>query len=147
MRSARREPALLPDRNEVYAVVASELGVTDAQWSEQGRRVHGDTDRSALLVGPALRQVSRSVEHVFTLLCLAHERELMASSLLGLTGNDRALRGTALEYLESVLPAALCRQLFERLRAGVAPPHQRSKQEMEQQLLRSAMDVLADPNS
>jgi hypothetical protein len=147
VRSARRAASLAPTAADVYARVGRELEVADAQWSRQGHRVRGDTDRSALLAGPALRQVSRSVEHVFTLLCLTHERDLMASSLLGLTGNGAALRGTALEYLESVLPAALCRRLFKRLEAGVAPPHQRTKQEMERQLLMSAMDVLADPDA
>ena len=57
----------------------------------------------------ALREVKRAprvleLDHVFTLLSLALEREPLQIALRAVRGTDRALRGTALEYLENVLP-------------------------------------------
>jgi ATP:ADP antiporter, AAA family len=46
-------------------------------------------------------------EHVFTLLGLALDREPVELSLRALDSNDQKLRGTALEYLDNVLPARL----------------------------------------
>lgn len=146
-RIASRDPSLAPPRSEVQARIASELDVSDDAWSRQGERPPAAAgERSALLSRASLGRVSRSVEHVFTLLSIAHGRELIASALAGLTSGDEALRGTALEYLESVLPAAQCRRLFARLDAGVAPPTRRSQQEIEQQLLLTAAHLLVEPD-
>lgn len=59
------------------------------------------------------------LEHCFTLLALLHGRETMTSTLAGLNSGSPALRGTALEFLESVLPSGLCATLLARL--GVVP--------------------------
>jgi hypothetical protein len=73
-------------------------------------------------------------EHVFNLLALALEREPMRIADRALTTEDAYVRGTALEYLETVLPA----HLFSALRPLVAasePPSARR---------RPAGDVRAD---
>ena len=44
------------------------------------------------------------LDHVFTLLSLAVEREPLQIALRAVLGTDPGLRGTALEYLENVLP-------------------------------------------
>jgi hypothetical protein len=78
---------------DVHMLVVRELSVDDATWERQGRREGARTDRSVLLRGQILEQVSRSLEHVFTLLALAHPRDVMASVLAGLASGDAALRG------------------------------------------------------
>jgi AAA family ATP:ADP antiporter len=60
----------------------------------------------------ALREVKGTegvldLDHVFTLLSLALEREPLQIALQAVRGTDRRLRGTALEYLETVLPETL----------------------------------------
>lgn len=143
-----QEAALAPAPEAVHARVRHELELDDALWSSHARRPPAASgDRSVLLSRAALRRVSRSVEHVFTLLSVTHGRELMASALAGVAGDDPMLRGTALEYLESVLPSPLSRRLFARLDAGVAPPSQRTREQIEQQLLLSAANLITDSDS
>ena len=51
----------------------------------------------------------RLLEHVFTLLALGLDREPLSTCLWALRYGDPALRGTALEYLDNVLPEPLKR--------------------------------------
>jgi hypothetical protein len=55
--------------------------------------------RRELLAGP-----TPPLDHVFTLLGLVLDREPLEIAAWALRGRDAALRGTALEYLENVLP-------------------------------------------
>jgi hypothetical protein len=55
---------------------------------------------------------------VFALLSLAVEREPLQAAYRALVGGDASLRGTALEYLENVLPEDVGRRLLERSAAG-----------------------------
>jgi HEAT repeat protein len=143
-RIVSRSPELAPPGSEVYARVASELAVDDEVWTRQGRRAPTNpADRSVLLDRTALRSVSRSLEQIFTLLSLAHEREVMASVLAGLASDEPELRGTALEYLESVLPASLRGKLWPRLHADrERQASGRPGQEVAAELLRSSAAVV-----
>jgi hypothetical protein len=146
-RIATRSPELGPPRDVVLARVGRELRVDDETWTHQGERPSGAGGEapSVLLDGRALRGVSRSLEHVFTLLSLAHGREQMASALAGLSSGDPSLRGTALEYLDTILPPALRASLFGRLDAEpAAVASQRSSEEMAEELMRTAMAVVID---
>ncbi len=143
-RLASRDAALAPSRDAVHGRVSQELAVDEEAWARQGRRPPGGGERSVLLDRHALQSVSRSLEHVFTLLSLAYPREMMASALAGVSSAEPALRGTALEYLEVVLPASLCRALLPRLDAPAAPSTHRSREEVSETLLRSSASVVID---
>jgi hypothetical protein len=71
---------------------------------------------------------------VFTLLSLAFEREPIQIAARALGTADRRLQGTALEYLETVLPQDLCRALFARLDVGAR----------ERTITRPAQELLAE---
>jgi AAA family ATP:ADP antiporter len=111
------------DRDEVFAVVLRELA---AEAKHHGPRPEdsapGDEDDELL------RQVMRrrwpaQLEHVFNLLGLALAAEPLRIALQALHTDDRLLRGTALEYLESVLPGEVRDALWPLLLdAGTAPP-------------------------
>jgi hypothetical protein len=79
------------------------------------------------------------VDHVFLLLSLVLEREPMQIASRALHSDDRALMGTALEYLETVLSDDLRRALWKRLQVGV---HERGtarpSQDVLNELLRSS---------
>jgi AAA family ATP:ADP antiporter len=64
----------------------------------------------------------RHVAHVFTLLSLALEPQPLRIAWAALRGADRGLRGTALEYLSTVLPADLFAALRERVARGEEAP-------------------------
>ena len=84
------------------------------------------------------------VDHVFLLLSLVLEREPMQIASRALRSDDRALIGTALEYLETVLSDDLRRALWKRLQVRVnegAPA--RPSQEALDQLLRSSYALKA----
>jgi hypothetical protein len=136
-----------PERSRVYALVLRELSVSDAEWTRQSRRPPSATgqDRSVLIRGRALERLSRSLEHVFTLLALVHDREVMASTLAGLTGGNRSLHGTAMEYLESILPPAVRRALWKRLQEPAPTPQAaRSESSMADELLRTSVGLVID---
>lgn len=85
----QEDRALLPDSKEVFALALSEL------------------ER-----GPLSQDAS---DHVFALLSLSLTRGSMELVRQGLRTDDRKLRGTALEYLESLLPEAVRSPLVEAL--------------------------------
>jgi hypothetical protein len=79
------------------------------------------------------------IDHVFTLLSLVLEREPVQLAARALHAEDRALIGTALEYLETVLSDELKRALWKRLQVGVRERSLiRPSHELLDELLRSS---------
>jgi len=68
---------------------------------------------------------SRVHEHVFNLLGLALEREPVRITALAFESDDAYLRGTALEYLETVLPTRIFSLLGPRLATKSTPAPKR----------------------
>jgi hypothetical protein len=62
-----------------------------------------------------------NLAHVFTLLALILPAEPLGVAFRGLQSDDQRLRGTALEYLESVLPREVRDRLWRLLEDGVQP--------------------------
>jgi ATP:ADP antiporter, AAA family len=79
----------------------------------------------------------RVVEHVFTVLALGLDREPLSTCVWALRHGDPGLRGTALEYLDNVLPAALKQKLWPHLGDERPASRGRSTQEIREDLLRS----------
>ncbi len=92
----------LPGRNEVYALVLNEVA-------------KGPLDRA-------------SIDHVFALLALALNRGPLELARQGVLSEDRKLRGTALEYLESLLPEAVRAPLVAALAEHAGPRDAAEKQ-------------------
>jgi hypothetical protein len=76
------------------------------------------------------REGERQLAHIFTLLSLALEPEPLRIAWAALRGRDRALRGTALEYLDTVLPEDIFAPLRER--CGEAEAHEGPRRTVEQ---------------
>ncbi len=85
----KEERALLPDAKDVFALALAELE-------------HGPLSQKAM-------------DHVFALLALCTTRGSLELVRQGLKTDDRKLRGTALEYLESLLPEAVRAPLVQAL--------------------------------
>jgi AAA family ATP:ADP antiporter len=117
----REIPGLQVDRERVFEVMMREMAVERELW-ETRQLIDQPDDESSPLEAEALRgRTNRSLEHLFTLLSLALPAETVRLAFHGLHTGDRHLRGTALEYLETVLPAPVWARLWPFLDEGEEP--------------------------
>jgi hypothetical protein len=104
----RKEPSLVIDAARVQQVVLREAAVSKAIWTSDRLLPRGDDGEPPLTIDALLKdRASRSLAHVFTLLSLVLPPEPLQVAFYGLHVRDQGLRGTALEYLEGVLPPAV----------------------------------------
>jgi hypothetical protein len=120
--------------------VRAECGLVLSHLRARGPdlRIPGEAVFPRVVRELASMEEERSLEHAFTLLGLVLEREPLLISFRALRGEDRRLRGTALEYLENVLPDPVRQRLFARI--GPEPPRAapaRPRGEVESELLQS----------
>jgi hypothetical protein len=81
-------------------------------------------------------------EHVFNLLALALDREPVRIAARAFDTDDAYMKGTALEYLETVLPVRLFSALRPLFAApGPAPARKRSAAEVRADLIRAGMTM------
>jgi ATP/ADP translocase len=130
VRFTRRSRELTLPEETVFSLVLRELAVDDATWRTQTHVSGGaeavGVDEEGVLVP--------SLQHVFSLLSLALDGDAMQLALAGVASGEASQRGTALEYLENVLPTEVREALWERL--GVTEPVERSQ--------RSPKELLGD---
>lgn len=112
-RMRARDSDIAIDEARVIRAVARELAVDEDTWKSRDAREDGG------LIETAEPRLHLGIEHAFTLLGLVLDRQALRLALRAVVGDDRALRGTALEYLENVLPEDVRRGLWRWL--GEAP--------------------------
>ena len=101
----RKDPSLGIDASRVQQVVLREAAVSKAIWTSDRLLPRNDDGEPPPTIDALLKdRASRSLAHVFTLLSLVLPAEPLQVAFYGLHVRDQALRGTALEYLEGVLP-------------------------------------------
>jgi len=124
-------PGLSIPESVVFDAISRELELDRLVW-ESHRLL--DSDDADELGGRS----SRGLQHVFTLLSLILPREPVRIAFRALHTGDALLLGTALEYLESVLPRAIQQRLAPFLDDRRPPkPTGRSREEILAELLRS----------
>lgn len=108
-----RDAGIVIDAARIVTAVERELGVDERAWTSRALHyeveLHGEAGELADLDDP---RMNVSMEHVFTLLGLVLDRQALRLALRAVTSHDRTLRGTALEYLENVLPEDVRRGLW-----------------------------------
>jgi ATP:ADP antiporter, AAA family len=136
---AGRDRSVRIDPDRIYQVVLREVSVGRPVW--EGHRLldaleAGDGDYFVdRFIG---ERAGQSMAHVFTLLSLVLHREPLQVAFRGLHVDDPLLRGTALEYLESVLPQPVRSRLWPFLEdSRPAGRSTRSRDEIIADLLRS----------
>jgi hypothetical protein len=136
-RLVEHDPALRPSREVAFGTAIRELERGPVAWSAEAGEPPSPGDASPGPEAPALSTQERGLAHVFTLLALALDREPTRIAHRALRGGDPALRGTALEYLENVLPEAVRAALWPHLGVGGRRPRSaRPAHEVERELLR-----------
>jgi hypothetical protein len=121
-RLAERPTGLALDPARVIAVVLREVTVERGVWESRQLIDAADDEWETPVVDVVRERANRSLEHVFTLLSLILPRTTVQLAYQGLQTDDPHLRGTALEYLESVLPDAVRERLWPFLEDSGARP-------------------------
>jgi len=100
------DASLVMPEATVIALVQRELALNkEVRESQPAPDLEEDENEPPALIGRLLRdRVDRGIEHVFTLLALVLDREPLHLAFKALHEDDPRRRGTALEYLETVLP-------------------------------------------
>ena len=123
LRCGRALLSLTDDHPELSAPFPAALALAERELKESGER-------------------HRVRDHVFNLLALALEREAMRIAARMFTTDDLYARGTALEYLETVLPARVFSALQPLLAAaGPAPSGRRPATEVRAELMRAGATI------
>ncbi len=139
---ARRIEGLALNRERVLAVVLREMGVERGVWESRQLIDAADEETSPMAAEVLRDRVSRSLEHLFTLLSLVYPRETLRLAFHALHTEDPYLRGTALEYLETVLPESVWARLSPLLERGEGPATRpRASAEVLQELLASRESI------
>jgi hypothetical protein len=120
----RRSSIHIPE-DHVRAAVLRELDADGTRWTN--RRLV-DADDSTRIDRLVAAKMNLSLEHVFRLLSLIFEKEPMRIALQDLYTNDPQLRGTVMEYLESVLPPKILSGLWPVLENPPSRPKSMARQ-------------------
>jgi hypothetical protein len=138
-----KQPDIQIDAARVFDVVQKEVAVGRPVW--EGRRLLDRLDEGESTVADEFikSRASQSLAHVFTVLSLVLPAEPLQIALRGLYVEDPNLRGTALEYLESVLPPVIREPLWPFLedRRPTARP-ERARDEILADLVRSNHSIM-----
>ncbi|WP_437502876.1 hypothetical protein [Sorangium sp. So ce1099] len=116
-------------REDVIEAATREIEIDRRVWDAQPPNAApaGEAPPAERLL---VERTSRSLEHVFRVLSLCLEREPLEIAYRALHADDAHLRGTALEYLENVLPSRIRDSLWPYLgarpTAPAAPPEPRA---------------------
>jgi ATP:ADP antiporter, AAA family len=128
------------------AAVTNEVKVDRSVWESQRLLDRSEEATDSPFVDRFLRdRANRSLEHVFTLLSLTLPKQPLIVAFRGLHTGDEALRGTALEYLEVVLPETVRASLWPFLEEGRGPrPPPRPRAEILSALMESNASIEAN---
>lgn len=136
-----RHPEIEFDEDDVCRAVVREVQVDERVWSsyrllDQLEQDEDDRPDGMEWLNEYLADRSgRGLEHVFTLLALILPSNPLRIAFRGLHTGDQRLRGTALEYLESVLP--------ERVREPLWPFIDRERSEPRDDGPKDRAEILA----
>ena len=123
----------------MLAFVLKEVTVGRPVW--EGRRLLDAASNGSTIDTFVRDRAGESLAHVFTLLSLVLPREPMQLAFRGLQTDDAHLRGTSLEYLDSVLPAPIRQRLWPFLEHRPARPSSKNREEAIAALLRSNRSI------
>jgi AAA family ATP:ADP antiporter len=124
LRLTDAKPELVISRDKIIEVIRRELEVGKQALETVAQEDFDDTinpdEQSSLMETLTRDRVDRSLEHVFSILALHLEREPLRIAFRALHHEDSHHRGTALEYLDTILPAEVRDAMWPYL-GGAAP--------------------------
>ena len=138
-----KNPRVRVDKERVFDVVRKEVAVGRPVWQSHRLLDSIDPEQRSFVDEFLKDRAGQSLAHVFTLLSLVLPTAPLQIAYRGLHTDDPKLRGTALEYLEGVLPQDLSQRLWPFLgRDQQAPRDVRARDEILADLLRSNESIM-----
>lgn len=130
------------DQALIFGKVKREVTVGRPMWESQ--RLLDEVDDGRFVDAFLKRRAGQSLAHVFTLLSLVLPTVPLQIAYRGLHTDDATLRGTALEYLEGVLPHDIRDRLWPFLEDGPVRRigHARNREEILEELMRSNESIM-----
>jgi hypothetical protein len=108
-----KNPRVVIDTERIFAVVMREAAVGRPVWESRRLLDELDVKDEVSFVDEFVRdRAGQSLAHVFTLLSTVLPRDPLLISFRSLYTDDKTLQGTALEYLEGVLPPPIRERLW-----------------------------------
>lgn len=142
-----RNPGVKVSPADVFGALEREVAVGRLVWESRRLLDRLEEKETAPFVDEYVRdRANRSLEHLFTLLSLVYPKEPLKVAFHGLHTDDEQLRGTAIEYLESILPPGIREKLKPLLDADRVLRHHeiRSSQEILAELMQSNQSILVN---
>jgi hypothetical protein len=138
-----KNPRVEISSDAVFAVVLREVAVGRGVW-ESRRLLDGADphDARSPLDDFVRTRAGESLAHVFTLLSLVLPREPLQIAFRSLHTDNEQLQGTALEYLDGVLPPAVRQRLWPFIERRSTRPTGRPREEVMAELLRSNRSIV-----
>jgi len=138
-----KNPRVSIDREAIFAIVLREVAVGRGVW-ESRRLLDGvdEPDELSTLDEFVRTRAGESLAHVFTLLSLVLPREPLQIAFRSLHTDNEQLQGTALEYLDGVLPAAIKQRLWPFIERRPVNRPVRPRDEVIADLLRSNPSII-----
>jgi AAA family ATP:ADP antiporter len=140
---AERNRVVRIDRERIFDVVRREVTVSRPVWQSH-RLLDAIGDEKESFVDEFIKdRAGQSLAHVFVLLSLVLPAAPLQIAYRGLHTDDRGLRGTALEYLEGVLPGDIRARLWPFLNTdGQVDGGSRAREEILAELMRSNESIV-----
>jgi HEAT repeat protein len=137
------QPELTLEEGRILAIVLREVAVERGVWESRQLIDQADDDWLPRESEVVRDRATRSLEHVFNLLSLVLSPDPLRLAFHGLSTADPHLRGTALEYLEMILPDPVRQRLWRFLEVEAAPTApRRSADAILHQLLASRESIV-----
>jgi AAA family ATP:ADP antiporter len=138
-----KNPRVQISKDEIFAVVLREVAVGRGVW-ESRRLLDGvdAPDGRSTLDEFVRTRAGESLAHVFTLLSLVLPREPLQIAFRSLHTDNGQLQGTALEYLDGVLPNAIRQRLWPFIERRPMNRPARPRDEVMAELLRSNHSIM-----
>ena len=138
-----KNPRVTIDAARVFAVVMREAAVGRPVWESRRLLDELDVKDEVSFVDEFVRdRAGQSLAHVFTLLSTVLPREPLLISFRSLYTDDQNLQGTALEYLEGVLPSPIRDRLWPFLEDRRPVARSARAREIISDLLRSHHSIM-----
>ncbi len=129
------------DQERVFGLIRREVTVSRPVW--ESHQLLDKVEDPRFAEGFVKRRAGQSLAHVFTMLSVVLPTVPLQIAYRGLQADDAELRGTALEYLEGVLPRDIRERLWPFLEGTTARPGPvRSREQVLADLMQSNESIM-----